>query len=620
MRAAIYARYSSENQRPESITDQVSACSRFAEQHGHTVLEDHVYCDKALSGARKDRPSLKALMDSALTGAFEMVLVDDLSRLARNNQMMLTVLLELEFEGVKVVGVADGVDSSDQDAKLEIGIRGLFNEIQLEDLKKKTLRGQLGQKERGYFVGERTFGYSSVPMGEMRMDKAGHLRPEGYGRQINPEQAANVLRVFREFADGKSQTSIVQTLNREGVPGPYKKGNRWSPSTLHRMLTNEKYIGRWTWNKTGSRRDPKTSRKRQYVKPEAEWIVHEDEALRIVPEELWEKVQRRKQETRKTWPGGKGQRGFSGQRGSKEKHYPTHLLSGAMTCGSCGSTIGQVSGKSGGYYGCFGAVKHVCDNKVLVPRKRAEKIIVGAISERIQDAEQVRYVLEQVEKEISKLQSTLPEEMKIKEAELASQQRRLENIVNAIAEGRDSKTLGDALLDTEKRVEALREEVEGLRASRERVFKVPPVKWIAERLRNLQEVLEGRTEKSALLLRDVLGPIRLEPVTDAEKPFYRAKTALDTLALVETPHGEPSPKGSSALRERRGRCPVSVDRRHLCRDIGDTQRREISCGKGAVPGRGASAGGPLGRRAGEGPRSASQLDLQALGPLPRGRL
>lgn len=67
----------------------------------------------------------------------------------RHNYLMLSVLVELHFEGVRVVSVADGLDSNDEEATLGIQIRGIFNELQLRDLKKKTLRGQISQKQRG---------------------------------------------------------------------------------------------------------------------------------------------------------------------------------------------------------------------------------------------------------------------------------------------------------------------------------------------------------------------------------------------------------------------------------------------------------------------------------------
>lgn len=64
--------------------------------------------------------------------------------------------------------------------------------------------------------------------------------------------------------------------------------------------------------------------------------------------------------------------------------------------------------------------------------------------------------------------------------------------------------MANAVADTEQRVEALREDVAGLHQARERVFKAPPPQWVEERILRLQEVLEENTEKSALLLRELL--------------------------------------------------------------------------------------------------------------------
>lgn len=194
MSAAIYARYSSENQRPESIDDQISACRRLAGDRGLAISDDHIYADQAQPGARSDRPALAALLAAAPAKQFDVVLVDDLSRLARDNHLMLSIIAELSFEGIRVISVADGLDSDDEESTLAIQVRGIFNELQLRDLKKKTLRGQRGQKERGFFVGEKTFGYRSVPVGEIRMDKKGRPRPEGYAMEIEPTQAATILR------------------------------------------------------------------------------------------------------------------------------------------------------------------------------------------------------------------------------------------------------------------------------------------------------------------------------------------------------------------------------------------------------------------------------------------
>ena len=99
MAAAIYARYSSENQRPESIDDQISACRKLAKLRSLTISDDHIYADQAQSGARSDRPALAALMAAARAGEFDVVLVDDLSRLARDNHLMLSIIAELPLRG-----------------------------------------------------------------------------------------------------------------------------------------------------------------------------------------------------------------------------------------------------------------------------------------------------------------------------------------------------------------------------------------------------------------------------------------------------------------------------------------------------------------------------------------
>ena len=131
MRAAIYARYSSENQRPESIDDQVRACHLMAAARGLSVGADHVYTDEAKSGALRDRPGLEALCAAARNGEFEAVLVDDLSRLSHDNHFLLTLYAGLRFHGIRIISRADSLDSEDRHAKLGFQMRGIVNELYL---------------------------------------------------------------------------------------------------------------------------------------------------------------------------------------------------------------------------------------------------------------------------------------------------------------------------------------------------------------------------------------------------------------------------------------------------------------------------------------------------------
>jgi hypothetical protein len=134
----------------------------------------------------------------------------------------------------------------------------------------------------------------------------GRPRPEGYKFEIQPREAAVVVRVFRAYADGHSVIRIVRMLNETGVPGRIRSSKGWSPATVSRLLDNAKYIGRWVWNKKELRRDPRTGRRRAFPKPESEWIIHEGESLRIVPQDLWERVRARRKEVRGTGPADQG--------------------------------------------------------------------------------------------------------------------------------------------------------------------------------------------------------------------------------------------------------------------------------------------------------------------------
>ncbi len=120
-----------------------------------------------------------------------------------------------------------------------------------------------------------------------------------------------------------------------------------------------------------------------------------------------------------------------------------------------------------------------------------EKIILTALRERLASPETIRHALERVEEEVKKLYAHIPEAIRMKEAELASEERRLANFLDFIGDGRGSKALGQALVETERRAEALREELKGLRRGCEKVFQAPPVEGIDERLTQLRELLEG---------------------------------------------------------------------------------------------------------------------------------
>jgi site-specific DNA recombinase len=189
VRAAAYARFSTDKQRDASIDDQLRNCRRWAERHGAEVAA--VFEDRGVSGASKDRPGFKDMLAAAESGAFDVLLVDDLSRLSRDDVETKQTIRRFKFRGLRIVGVSDGYDSSQKGEKIQSTMRGLMNELYLDDLREKTHRGLHGQALAGNNTGGRAYGYRHVAIEHpSRLDPHGRPVVEAVRREIDPEQAA----------------------------------------------------------------------------------------------------------------------------------------------------------------------------------------------------------------------------------------------------------------------------------------------------------------------------------------------------------------------------------------------------------------------------------------------
>jgi DNA invertase Pin-like site-specific DNA recombinase len=265
MRVAIYARYSSENQSEKSIDDQVRVCKNYLHDHGLTVEERHIFVDEAISGSIINRPGLQVLENAVERKDVDAVVVDDLSRLSRSNHQMLTMVLKFNYHLVKIISVSEGITTDDENSKLSIHIRGFINELYLDDLKKKTMRGLEGQKIRGFSAGENVYGYFTQPVGEPRFNRKGEPKYAGMAHKIHPEEAEIVRQIYEEFVNGKSLAKIVESLNNENIPAKRGRPGGWNTSSLSRILKNEKYIGDWIWQKYKNARDPVSGKTKKYL-------------------------------------------------------------------------------------------------------------------------------------------------------------------------------------------------------------------------------------------------------------------------------------------------------------------------------------------------------------------
>ena len=338
MRAVIYARYSSDLQSEASIEDQIRLCRERVEQDNGSVVD--IYADYAISGSSlRNRPNMQALLTAAKDGRFDYVIAEALDRISRDQEDIAAIFKRLRHSDIRLLTLAEGDIS-----ELHVGLKGTMNALFLKDLALKTRRGQRGRVEAGRIPGGCSYGYRII----RRILADGSVSTGE--REIDVTQAATIRRIFEEYADGLAPRHIAARLNRAAVLGP--RGGYWNASTINGnrrrrngILNNELYIGRIAYNRQRFVKDPETSRRMARPNPEHQWVVKEVPALRIIEDELWERVQAIKQRYSSRW---------GNKRQSKKR-----LLSGLLKCGRCGG--GMTIRRADRYYCSARREKGTCD-------------------------------------------------------------------------------------------------------------------------------------------------------------------------------------------------------------------------------------------------------------------
>lgn len=188
LKAALYARYSTDKQRETSIEDQLRAARARAEREGWAIVA--TYTDEEVSGSTPValRPGGKALMAGILAMRFEVLIVEGLDRLSREIGEQESLVKRAEHRGIRIIGTADGYDTQAKGRKVMRIARGLVNELYLDDLRAKTHRGLAGQMERGFSAGGKAYGYTTeaTPAGKRLVideTQAQHVRAINVGGQ-----------------------------------------------------------------------------------------------------------------------------------------------------------------------------------------------------------------------------------------------------------------------------------------------------------------------------------------------------------------------------------------------------------------------------------------------------
>ncbi|MBK8161386.1 MAG: recombinase family protein [Rhodospirillaceae bacterium] len=283
-RAAIYARYSSNLQLESSIDDQIRLCRKRAADIGATVVE--IYKDPALSGTLfESRPGIQRMLADAKKRRIDIVIAEGLDRLSRDQEDIAKIYKRLRHVDVKILTLADGAVG-----EMEVGLKGTMNALFITEMGNKVRRGQSGRVLAGRAAGGLAYGYRVVK----KYDEKGE--PIRGFREVRPDQAAVVCRIYQMFAKGVSTRAIAKVLNAEGVPTA--RGGEWNSSTiagqkkrLNGILQNPIYIGRIVYNRVSQRQDPETAKYVSIVNLESDRVSQDVPALRIVSDALWKVTQ-----------------------------------------------------------------------------------------------------------------------------------------------------------------------------------------------------------------------------------------------------------------------------------------------------------------------------------------
>ena len=197
MTAVIYARYSSDNQREESIEGQIRECTAYAEKNGITIVKH--YIDRAISAKTDNRPQFQQIIKDSDKKLFDIVLVWKLDRFARNRYDSARYKTQLKKNGVKLMSATEIISEGPEGIILELVLEG-YAKYYSADLAEKVVRGQTENILKGRCNGGRgTFGYTLDSERKFHIDSLA---------------SPFVLESFRKYRDGLTMKEIRDWLLR----------------------------------------------------------------------------------------------------------------------------------------------------------------------------------------------------------------------------------------------------------------------------------------------------------------------------------------------------------------------------------------------------------------------
>lgn len=341
MKAAAYARYSTDRQSENSIEYQLTEIRKYCAEHDIPIVA--TFSDEGCTGTNADRAGFQAMVAAAKSGAVDTVVIYDITRGSRDVGDWFTFRKAMMYLGVTVISATGqklGDLTNGQDFLLELLTVGM-GQVEVLGTRQKSIDGVANKAKQGAFLG------GTPPLG---------YDIEGTRYVINPAEAPIVRKIFQMYAEGRSYDYIIDHL--DGATG--KKGRPIGKNSLNSILKNERYVGVYSWNK----RHVKLFRKWAGGTPNPNAVRIEGVIPPIIDTNTWEKVRARMEDNKR-----------NAANKAKRRQY---LLSGLIECEGCGCNyVGHTSRNKKGVE----TSRYVCGNKYRTHQCNAKNIPAAEIEE-----------------------------------------------------------------------------------------------------------------------------------------------------------------------------------------------------------------------------------------------
>ena len=427
MNAVIYARYSSDRQREESIEGQLRECTDYAIKNHLTLLG--TYVDRALSARTADRPDFQRMIADSAKGLFDVVLVWKLDRFSRDRYDSAHYKHVLKKNGVRVISIKENISDGPEGIILESMLEG-YAEYYSAELAQKIRRGQHDNAMKCMNNG------GNIPLGYY-VDKAtGVLAPD-------PITEPLAVEIFSRYANGERISDIKRDLEARGIRS--NRGNPYSVGSLSNLLKNRKYIGEYKYGD----------------------VITPDGIPAIIDKELFERVQMRMAANKK-----------APARAKAEEEY---LLTTKLYCGDCGRLMAGESGKGCKgivyhYYKCSGAKRRLGCKKKAIKKHWIEETVVKLTVSKVLTDEAIDRIADAIlvmQEQGDTMTPVLKQQLQQCEAEIR-------NVMKAIRQGIITETTKECLEDLETQRDSLKASILQLQLERRKFTKEEIVEWISK--------------------------------------------------------------------------------------------------------------------------------------------